>query len=262
MFWRRNEPSALKLKEARAKLRRERFGREIYGHLIQRHIFEKPQPTPDFDFEIEQVRVDGLAFALPPDSQVGDRYAGVLEEDGNIRGDAFIRHQFASGGALLDIEAGVGFCSVPHAITRDFHPIVALEPDAENFSCLEWNLKAHGSSNVICKCSNIEAVSADEMANGIERVSFVRVGGRNLEAVSLNGAKTLLEKRHAAWQFENFEKNHPNRTNFDFIIKAILENFRYFTNLKESTPSMYSINEFSDYANSLKRKYANVIFIP
>ena len=261
MFWRRNEPAALKLKEARAKLRRERFGREMYGHLIQRHISGKPQPRPDFDFEIEQVRVDGLAFALPVDSQVGNRYLGVLEEDGNLRGDAFIRHQFASGGALLDIEAGVGFCSVPHAITRDFHPIIALEPDAENFSCLEWNLKAHGIGNVICKCTNIEAVSVDEMASGIERVSFVRVGGRNLESASLSGAKTLLEKRHAAWQFENFEKNHPNRSNFDFIIKAILEYFKYFTDLKERPPNIYSIDEFSDYTNSLK-KYANLIFIP
>ena len=278
-----------KLASARQRLHRESAPRHVFEGLIRRRVAPAGLP-PDFDFPVIEADLDGFRLAMPAAAESGSLYRRFTKRKRLALDDVFLRHAFATGGALLDIGANIGLTSIPHAVLGDFRPVVAIEPEARNLACLEWNAQANGAE-VVCRraavSSNagqvrleiaskpgshrvtgtwdgepVEAVTVDELAEEIGRLSLVKVDVQGGEADVLRGASALLAERNAAWHIEIAAPSRQKAEDVEYIVSIIEKHFDAFMDTRCAHPEIMPVNQFRNYLSRLDRAFTDFALIP
>lgn len=278
-----------KLARSRERLLRETAPRKLFEGLIRRRA-APVEISGDFGFPIIEADLDGFRFAMPAAAESGSLYRRFTERKRLALDDVFLRHAFASGGALLDIGANVGLTCIPHAVIRDFAPVVAVEPEARNFACLEWNA-ATNLAEVVCRRAAVsskagqvrleiaskpgshrvadapggepvEAVTVDDLAAEIGRLSLVKVDVQGGEANVLRGASALLAERKAAWHIEIAAPSRQKPGDTEFIASMVERHFDAFMDTGAGQPALAPVNKFRDYIAAFDGRFTDFALIP
>ena len=278
-----------KLASARHRLRREMVPRHVFEGLIRRRVAPAGLP-PDFDFPVIEAEMDGFRFAMPAAAESGSLYRRFTKRKRLALDDVFLRHAFATGGALLDIGANIGLTCIPHAVIGDFRPVVAVEPEARNFACLEWNA-ASNQAEVVCRRAAVsskagqvrlqilskpgshrvgdapggepvEAITVDDLAAEIGRLSLVKVDVQGGEADVLRGASALLAERKAAWHIEIAAPSRQKPEDAAFIVSVVEKHFDAFMDTRCAHPEIMPVSQFREYLSRLERLFTDFALIP
>ena len=278
-----------KLARSRERLLRETAPRKLFEGLIRRRA-APVEISGDFGFPIIEADLDGFRFAMPAAAESGSLYRRFTERKRLALDDVFLRHAFASGGALLDIGANVGLTCIPHAVIGDFAPVVAVEPEARNFACLEWNA-ASNQAEVVCRRAAVsskagqvqlqilakpgshrvadapggepvQAVTVDQLAGEIGRLSLVKVDVQGGEADVLRGAGDLLGKCQAAWHIEIAAPSRQKPEDAAFIVSVVEKHFDTFMDTRCAHPEIIPVRQFREYLCRLDRAFTDFALIP
>ena len=198
----------------------------------------------DVPADIQRATVAGLRWSVPGSATRGSssakRAVGTwlpLDDLGTIR-------QFAVGGVMLDIGAGVGATAIPRVLLGDFIQAYVAEPDASTYLCLVGNtLDNHLEGRVLPDCvaiggspaGDVRSLTIDDWVERLgvaaDDVRFVRIALQAWNLNVLEGAAHLLKRRHVVWQMEIapvlLASDGPR---LDALASAIA---RHFTNVKE-----------------------------
>lgn len=163
------------------------------------------------------------AAAVPPDA-LGPR---TIETWLPMDALATVR-QFAVGGVMLDIGAGVGATSIPRVLLGDFVQAYAAEPDPSHYACLVANtldnavegrvlpdrVAIAGAPGAVRRSGDegtgeteeTRSMTADAWVQHLgissDDVRFVRVAMHAWNRDIFQGAAKLLKRRHVVWQIE------------------------------------------------------------
>jgi len=134
--------------------------------------------------------------------------------------------QFAVGGVMLDIGAGIGAASIPRVMLGDFAQSYAAEPETDDYRCLVGNaienvlegrvlpyrVAISGTAGTVragrpgTTEEQVPAVTLDDWVRQLGVASFdvrfVRVAMREWSLNVLDAAASLLKRRHIVWQIE------------------------------------------------------------
>lgn len=280
----------------------------IFAFALSRRVAGESHALPDFNFPFFLGELDGIVYAAP--GEMGNSsWHRILSREASKRIKAsklgarrqmFLRHALASGGALIDIGANVGLTSIPHAILGDFHPVIAVEPELRNFTCLQWNTEANGAS-VVCrhvavgaepgtgvlkikrtpthhylaegaraeklaktgKGERVEVVTVDQLASDIGRLALVKVDVQGCEADVFRGAADVLKRREAAWLVEIAAvPRNLDDGQTAFIAETVENHFDGFIDTRTLMSEVRSTRHFRDYLGSLDRKFTDFVLIP
>jgi hypothetical protein len=131
--------------------------------------------------------------------------------------DLSIVRQFAIGGIMLDLGAGIGTTSIPRVILGEFTSVYATESDPERYQCLVGNILDNRLEGRILpdriaisgprgRRDGVTSLTIDAWMERLsvpdDDVRFIRVvlDQENLDA--LEGATRLLERRDVVWEIE------------------------------------------------------------
>ncbi|MBI2185751.1 MAG: hypothetical protein HYU37_01365 [Acidobacteria bacterium] len=175
---------------------------------------------------IHRVALGHLAWSVPVGTS--DALGRRILDRGQLALDSLaVVRQFAVGGVMLDIGAGIGAASIPRVMLGDFTEAYAAEPDSDNFFCLVGNtlenlvegrvlphrIAIAGTAGTVsvrrCRDREVEHVPALTLDEWVRQlgltsydVRFVRVAMRDWNLGILEGAAVLLKRRQIVWQIE------------------------------------------------------------
>jgi hypothetical protein len=174
--------------------------------------------SSDQPADIHQVRVGGLQWSMPA-TLVTSTAPTPRNPQGNLLPLLHLAtvRQFAVGGIMLDLGAGIGTTSIPRVILGEFAPVYATEPDPDRYLCLVGNILDNRVEGRVlpdrvaiagpgAEDDDVRSLTIDAWMERLsipaDNVRFVRIvlDERNLDA--LQGATRLLARRHIVWEIE------------------------------------------------------------
>jgi FkbM family methyltransferase len=191
------------------------------------------------DPALEKVAIDGLDWWVPLDPRVDSRVERAQRQGFPLRAILQTR-ELALGGVMLDLGANIGRTCIPRVLLGDVRAVYAAEPFPANFAALARNVREYrlegfvlpdqvaigaergvvdlrvslypGGHRVLYKRRRpVDTISVavwpvDEWIARIgvepEAISFVKVDTQGSDVRVLEGAASLLDRAHIAWQLE------------------------------------------------------------
>lgn len=181
----------------------------------------------DVPADLRRITIAGLQWAVPADAIPTNLPGPRTIETWLPMDDLATIRQFAVGGLMLDIGAGVGATSIPRVLLGDFLRAYAAEPDGLNYLSLVGNMLANGVEGRVLPdrvavsgspgsvsvrrpgeghIEEVPTLTADAWVQRLgissDEVRFVRVVMQEWNRNIFHGAANLLKRRHVVWQVE------------------------------------------------------------
>ena len=176
--------------------------------------------------DIRRMRLGHLDWWVPP--LTSDALGRQILDRRQLALDSLLAtRQFAVGGVMLDIGAGIGAACIPRVALGEFGQAFAAEPGGDNYLCLVGNTLENVLEGCVLPhrvaisgvagtdrarwCGGIDAedvpaLTLDDWVRQLDAppydVRFVRVALRDWNINVLDGAPNLLKLRHIVWQIE------------------------------------------------------------
>jgi len=169
----------------------------------------------DVPADLHRATIAGLRWSVPSGAACESSSARQTIETWLPFHDLGTVRQFAVGGVMLDVGAGVGATAIPRVLLGDFRQAYTAEPDASAYLCLVGNtLDNHLEGRVLPDCvaiggspgTEVRSLSINDWVERlgitVDDVRFVRIALQTWNVNVLEGAAHLLKRRHVVWQME------------------------------------------------------------
>jgi precorrin-6B methylase 2 len=153
--------------------------------------------------DLRRVTLGHLDWSVP--AGTSDALGRRIVDRGQLALDSLaIVRQFAVGGVMLDIGAGVGAASIPRVLLGDFSVAYAAEPEERDFLCLVGNTLDNALEGRVIPHRMAPTLDDWVRQLGLNSfdVRFVRVAMREWSLNVLDAAASLLKRRQIVWQIE------------------------------------------------------------